>query len=224
MAILLFIVITVSALSLMVYALRRHQLTEVELNADRNIPLPLLKSDHHSNFKLDEDKTSLPPRAQQQVQESPIHISWQDKVSKLKKAGELALAYTVCQQAFPLWSAYTKASVLLRTEIKGLLKSHQGVATELGALYHLAAVAELLHDKIHSEQNLSKKQMKQLDLSALDELDMPYIKLGYKFLRLLKPTDVNLMIKQWGEPKHHCQPRQLHEKFWDDLLTSAAKP
>jgi hypothetical protein len=109
-------------------------------------------------------------------------------------------------------------------QIKGQLKASQGVNTELATLYHLAAVAELIHDKTQPEESLSKKQLKQLDLSGLDELDMPYTKLGYKSLRLLKPTDVNLMIKQWGEPKHHGQPRQLHKKIWSDLVNPAVKP
>ena len=96
------------------------------------------------------------------------------------------------------------------------------MATQLDSLYRLAAVAELLHDKTTPESTLNKKQMKQLDLSLLDDLEMSYPKLGYKFLRLIKQSDIKLMTEQWGEPEHHLLPREQHEKFWQHMVNSVA--
>jgi|TARA_B100002003_G_C14154673_1_gene555733 hypothetical protein len=206
----------------MVYALHRHQVMEVELNADRNIPLPLLKTDRQPDFNLDEEKSASQVVSQRRVQKQPKLVHWQDKVTALQNAGELEGAYSVCQRAFPLWSAYSKAIVLLRMKIRKLAKEQHSITAELDSLFRLAAVAELLHDKTTPNLALDKKQMKQLDLSLLNGLEMSYPELGYKFLRLIKQTDIKLMTEQWGEPKHHLLPRELHKNFWQELLNSGA--
>ena len=110
--------------------------------------------------------------------------------------------------------------MLLRAELKTAeaRASNNGmVATKLLKLYRTAAVAELLHDKSEGEIRYTLNQLRNMPLHELEELDMPYSKIGYAQLRLIRKSDVKLMLDHWGRPMQHCSPRQLHHEWWQQF-------
>lgn len=166
--------------------------------------------DHNAANK--DDSTS-----DQTLDPSAIPESWQDQVAELKKRHRYDEALQICRQEFPLWSAYQQASLVHRARIKQLGQADQDINGELSALYRLAAQASFLHDRVKGLPNLSLAQLKQLDLSAVAELEMPYQHIGYTELRLIKKTDIKLLLDKWGKPDAHIRPRELHPDAWKEL-------
>ena len=145
--------------------------------------------------------------------------SWQDQIAELKKQGRLDEALRICRKEFPLWSAYQQASLIHRARIKQLSQEELDVLDELAALYRLAAEASFLHDRVKGLPNLSLAQLKLLDLSPVTELEMPYKQIGYTELRLIKKTDIKLLLEKWGKPEAHIRPRELHAEAWKQLCS-----
>ena len=58
----------------------------------------------------------------------------------------------------------------------------------------------------------------RIDLKAARELDMPYLELGYAYLRLIHKQDIKLMHFLWGRPRKHQTPRQLHRDWWRNTI------
>jgi len=143
--------------------------------------------------------------------------SWQERVAELKKQERFDEALQVCRQEYPLWSAYQQASLIHRARIKQLSQENQDITEELSALYRLAAQASFLHDRVKGLPNLSLAQLKLLDLSPIAGLEMPYPQIGYTELRLIKKTDIKLLLDKWGKPATHIRPRELHTEAWKDL-------
>ena|GEM_PF-1148889 len=143
--------------------------------------------------------------------------SWQDQVAELKKQDRFDEALDICRREYPLWSAYQQASLIHRAKIKLLSQANQDVSGELKALYRLAAEASFLHDRVKGLPNLSLAQLKLLDLSPVAELDMPYQKIGYTELRLIKKTDIKMLLEKWGKPESHARPRELHVEVWKNF-------
>jgi len=144
--------------------------------------------------------------------------SWQGHVAELKKRDSLEAALQVCEQAFPLWSAYQQATLIHRARIKQLAQDGKAIDRELKALYRLAAQASFLHDRVKGLPNLPLSQLKKVDLDEVASLDMPYEKIGYNELRLIKKTDIKLLLESWGKPHSHLKPRELHADTWKNLI------
>ena len=160
---------------------------------------------------------SLSVPEQEDEASDPAGEGWQEQVAELKKQDRLDEALLLCTNAFPLWSAYQQASLIHRARIKQLNQSGEDLSRELKALYTLAAKASFLHDRAKGLPNLSLAQLKALDLTPVDALDMPYDQIGYTELRLIKKTDIKLLLDLWGKPATHTKPREFHADAWKDL-------
>lgn len=147
-----------------------------------------------------------------------VSESWQGHVAELKKNDSLEAALQVCVQALPLWSAYQQATLIHRARIKQLAQDGEAIDKELKALYRLAAQASFLHDRVKGLPNLPLSQLKKVDLEEVASLDMPYEEIGYNELRLIKKTDIKLLLESWGKPHSHLKPRELHADTWKNLI------
>jgi hypothetical protein len=114
---------------------------------------------------------------------------------------------------YPLLGAYTQCCIELRQRLKNIKGNPKLLDTTLHALYRTAAVAELLHSK-NSEGKLSLGQLKLLPDELITGLDMPYDKLGYSELRLLRKSDIKRMLQLWGKPQTQQCPRNYHRQSW----------
>lgn len=117
---------------------------------------------------------------------------------------------------YPLLGAYTQRCIELRQQLKSIKSTPALHATTLHALYRTAAVAELLHSK-SSEGKLSLGQLKMLPDELINELDMPYDKLGYSELRLLRKSDIKQLVQLWGKPTMQQCPRSYHRQSWQEI-------
>jgi len=220
-----------------VYALHRYQSMEVEYTVDRTMPLPPLEESFSplnlpSLDRLNPDTTNLrqphTPEASQ-VQNTfstdqnddgteagkRYSGNWQEQLVKAKQVGDFAFAEQLCETRLPLWSAYNQYSILLRAELKAAQANDNGlITTKLHKLYRAAAIAELLHDKSEGETRYTLNQLRNMPLHHLEELDMPYSEIGYAQLRLIRKSDVKLMLDHWGRPAQHRLPRQYHREWW----------
>jgi hypothetical protein len=150
--------------------------------------------------------------------ESPTDAeSWQERIAELKKQDRFDEALQICRQEYPLWSAYQQASLIHRARIKQLSQANRDISDELASLYQLAAEASFLHDRVRGLPNISLAQLKLLDLAWISDLEMPYQQIGYTELRLIKKTDIKLLLEKWGRPQAHRRPRELHPDAWQRL-------
>lgn len=238
------IIILCVALGLIVYGLHRYQSIEVEYTVDRTMPLPPLEGKHLRSIQLrktaeldyptgtsslSQSPTANPPEprgdqsqsAKQAKSRSQTHAvrsagsaGWQEQVSTAKQAGDFSSALKLCEQQFPLWGAYNQYCIVLRHQLKATPANHQEQEEILGRLYATAAIAELLHDKSEGATRFSLKQLRSMALDKLPSLPMPYFEIGYAQLRLIRKSDVKLMISLWGRPNGHLAPRQYHDQWW----------
>jgi len=230
-------VVGLGLLVLLVFILHKHQLSQAQSNADKILPLPPLDSTlgKKSSSLLDNDsEKTLPPhlvrndgpseiKYKHQGSEQatdPANDHWLAKVSQLKKTNSFTLALAVCESAYPRWSAYQQAVLVHRARIKELHKLEQPIENELHALYKLTALAEFLHGRVKGLPDLSLAQLKLIDPKVLQNLDMPYDSIGYLELRLIKKTDIRLILSKWGKPESHQSPRQHHSSAWLRLAAS----
>lgn len=117
---------------------------------------------------------------------------------------------------YPLLGAYTQRCIELRQRLKTISANPKLLETTLQALYRTAAVAELLHSK-KSVGKLSLGQLKMLPDELITGLEMPYSKLGYSELRLLRKSDIKRMLLLWGKPEVQQCPRSFHRQNWQAI-------
>jgi len=231
------VVITAGLLGILVFVLHKYQLFEAKSNADKILPLPALDSmvERESPPQFDnKSKKTLPPHlvvsnssneikypetnAAEEIDNANEH--WLDKVSRLKKANRFAEALAACETAYPRWSAFQQAVLAHRARIKELQQLEQPIDDDLVALYRLTAIAELLHGRVKGLPAPSLAQLNLINLEVLQKLEMPYNSIGYLELRLIKKTDIRLLLDKWGKPESHQSPRQFHTSSWLKLASS----
>lgn len=220
------IVITVVLLGITVYGLHRYQTMEVEYTVDRSMPLPPLDdelvqvSPEQVPRQAQEPETPPAPRLSASKPEPPPEPrseNWLERVAALKKSGDMDQALALCEDEFPLWGAYNQACIILRTQIRNATADSTHENALLGRLYRLAATAELLHDKSPQAAHYTQTQLKELDLTALKELEFPYDAIGYAHLRLIRKSDIKLMQARWGKVHEHGLPRDYCQDWWDSF-------
>lgn len=232
------ILLAVVLLGATVYGLHRYQTMEVEYNVDRSMPLPPLQDGEgkgQANGKGRND-AELSPRTETRAATTFVNNnkaaakskpkpkagqSWLADVGRLKKAGELDQAMSICEREFPLWGAYNQACIIERLQLKKT-KDKQEQEETLRRLYRLAATAELLHDKSEGAEHLTPAQLKSLNLAQLADLDFAYPDLGYAHLRLIRKSDVKEMLAAWGRPEQHQLPRDIHQQWWQSFTSGVA--
>jgi len=237
------ILLAVVLLGITVYGLHRYQTMEVEYTVDRSMPLPPLESDELSAVEpeqSDPDQTSAKPPAARSTtvdassadkpkqtsvsgkadpsQKKTASQTWLQQVAELKKTEQLDAAMTICREEFPLWGAYNQACIIERLKLKQAGNNAVEEQAFLERLYRLAAIAELLHDKSDGTDPVPLSQLRELDLAHLDELRFPYQTLGYAHLRLVRKSDIKLMLSHWGRPDQHQLPRDYHRDWWQQTL------
>ena len=229
--------ITVGLLGILVFILHKHQLSETESNADKILPLPpldaMVEKESTPQFDTKSEKT-LPPHlvvsdSRNEIKYPVTNVTaevenanehWSDKVSRLKKANRFAEALAACETAYPRWSAFQQAVLAHRARIKELQQLEQPIDEDLLALYRLTAIAEFLHGRVKGLPDLSLAQLKLINLDVLQNLEMPYNSIGYLELRLIKKTDIRLLLDKWGKPESHQSPRQFYSSSWLKLASS----
>ncbi len=225
------IVVALSLLGAIIYGLHKHQTMEVEYTVDRTMPLPPinggLKNPHleeSSFFRSSHSTTQTRDARQAEQATSGISIeekqqndeSWQDQVASAKQDGDFDRATQLCRQQFPLWSAYNQACIALRAKLKLELDTEQQNAA-LNELYRIAVIAELLHDKSDGATRYTLSQLRKLDHSGFDAWEIPYSEIGYAQLRLIRKSDVKLMLTAWNRPAQHQLPRQALAQAWSEI-------
>ena len=217
------IVITVVLLGITVYGLHRYQTMEVEYTVDRSMPLPPLDDEELTTAPERpapaahdvETPTPTLARVKPESPPEPRSENWLERVASLKKTGDMDQALALCEDEFPLWGAYNQACIILRTQIRNATPESAHENALLNRLYRLAATAELLHDKSPQSAHYTQTQLKELDLTALRELEFPYAEIGYAHLRLIRKSDIKLMQARWGKVHEHGLPRERCQDWWE---------
>lgn len=206
------IVLAMALLGVTVYGLHKYQSAELDITLQRTMPLPPLADNSQSGPKIIVSADYQEKAALASI--SATRSTWMSRVAMEKSQGNFAAALQLCEQEFPLWSAFNQACIILRTTIKPLTKDNPEKILLLSKLYGVAAKAELLHEKSVNSPHLPLAQLKQLDLDEIDGLLFSYDDIGYANLRLIKKSDVKLMLAAWGRPAKHTSPRTVHQAWW----------
>ena len=213
------ILLAVVLLGVTVYGLHRYQTMEVEYTVDRSMPLPPLEADDKESTK-EQGQTSPEQKVPaSKGKTAKTTQSWLNQVARLKKSGDLKQAMAICEKEFPLWGAYNQACIIERLRFKDDSIGPDELKAGLQRLYHLAVTAELLHDKSGDSEHLTLNQLKTLDLDRVNELKHSYSDIGYAHLRLIRKSDIKIMLAQWGRPEQHALPRNYHQQWWQDFTS-----
>ena len=214
-------------LGLIVFGLHKYQSMEVEYTVDRTMPLPPLgegiNSSNLSKISRRRSASAAPSNAtatDSQAEPAATAVNqttWQNLVTAAKQANDLDLALSICQANFPLWGAYNQYCILLRSQLKSSGSAKDEEEAILTELYNAAAKAELLHDKTEGATRYSLNQLRNLPLEELNNIAMPYSSIGYAQLRLIRKSDVKLLVSHWGRPEQHLAPRKFHQEWWDNF-------
>lgn len=218
------ILLAVVLLGITVYGLHRYQTMEVEYTVDRSTPLPPLDSerDPKTGKEIHGSAESTAKPGPAKSKETKTTQTWLNRVAALKKAGNLEQALALCEQEYPLWGAFNQACIIERLKIKGESADDEARERGLQRLYQLAVTAELLHDKSDGSDHLTLNQLKALDLGKVNELTHDYKQIGYAHLRLIRKSDIKIMLSTWGRPEQHELPRLHHQNWWQSFIRNQA--
>ncbi len=218
------IIVTLSFIGALVmfiiYQLHKYEVKGSQINIDRSTPLPPL-----SNEEKWRSKQLVDPENEQEDYYSSLLKNekanddkmWLEDVKHLRKHQQLRQAQAICYQMQPLKDAFEQTCLILRAEIRELDKKSNRHAEALDELYRTAAYYSFLYDKLSDSQPSLHNTVKYLKRDDWVSLDMPYEKIGYDKLKLLKKNDIKALIALWGEAKTHQSARQYHRRIWADL-------
>jgi hypothetical protein len=229
MLILSSIIACLSLVGAAVLALHGYQLRQASNSAERAAPLTQYGTDLDQPLEFDGALSSIAPDDMQIDELSlrffkPLAIESIFAASAPNPSSESrpeAIATSTRQSVkdtphYPLLGAYNQSCIALRQRLKTIDTNPRLLDTTLHALYRTAAVAQLLHSR-ENEGRLTLGQLKMLPDEVIDGLDMPYNKLGYAELRLLRKSDIKRMLLLWGKPEVQQCPRSYHRQSWQAI-------
>ena len=141
--------------------------------------------------------------------------NWQRSITELRKEGQTEPALKLCKSKFPSYSAYKRATVILRSLLKTKGLSKRRTHKILLSLYKTAATAEMIHMKRSRENAISSSELKNLNMTLIESISFNYNELGYTEIPLLTRKDIKTIVSHWGEPKKHDSPRKAYQKYID---------
>lgn len=238
------IIACLSLLGIAVLVLHSHQLRAASNSAERSIPLMTHGRDFDlQSLEVSDDRPPTPTDNTQVIEiglhflkpseqellfaAAPPRVSIESKpkqasTENLNNISHLSNNEEKISQGdqelpqYPLLGAYTQSCIHLRKRLKTISANPELFDTTLQILYRTAAVAELLHSK-KSQGKLALGQLKMLPEELIAELDMPYGKLGYTELTLLRKSDIKRLLLLWGKPETHQCPRNYHRQRWQAI-------
>ena len=193
------------------YLLHQYQFSKQLKTRKSSLPLPPISS---SNFNINLQTIDIKDKILNSSTEVPkTPDNWQKLITEMRKEGQNEPALKLCISKFPLYSAYRRATVILRSVLhtKGL--SERKTHKTLLRLYRTAAAAEMIHMKRSREDAISFTELKKMNMSSIENIPFDYNILGYKELPLLTQKDIKIIVNQWGEPKKHDSPRKAYQKY-----------
>jgi len=119
-------------------------------------------------------------------------------------------------KAIPSPYGYQEAAICFRKIISDKEKKSESVSVELDALYRFAQQHAFLYEEMYDHRlgysvHVIVEQIPRDDLKSLTAL---YDDAGYKFMPLLKKSDIRRLVKEWGEPRTHASMKQLLMAKW----------
>jgi hypothetical protein len=61
----------------------------------------------------------------------------------------------------------------------------------------------------------------EIPATDLELIKSPYTEIGYKFLPLLKKTDIRRLVEAYGEPRSHVSMRERFRERWEGYRDAA---
>jgi hypothetical protein len=157
---------------------------------------------------------------------------WADKVKRLNKTEQTGAVVELCKRKLPLPAAFTCLAVALRRQIASQKKQSSDYEAQLKELYELAVYERFLHatptvtlgkDASPIPEGRVFPAYNVAEIAHFDgvriRLSSRYDHHGYRYLSLLNKTDIKLMIRRWGEPHHHQDPRQEYSALWSKYVS-----
>lgn len=225
MMVFLSLILALALLAGIIFMLRQHQERTRQTLVARQQPLPPLTRDTGTRdtrqavdvmpMPIGPAIASAAPEPAPEPEPAVEDADWRQLCQRLRDQGHYQEAVSVCRQAWPQWQSFDHAARVMRAAIRNSLT---GTATHqqwLQRLYHLAAHASFLHDKVDGLPDPTRQLLAQhFEPQQIDALDMPWSQIGYRELRLLTKSDRKQLVTILGEPETHQSARIFHDKQW----------
>lgn len=137
---------------------------------------------------------------------------WADRIAQFRDQPIERLRLAVDQ--LPLPAAFKEAAIAVRALIRERIERNEDPATEKSFLYWLAAVESFGLPYSELLQQPGFNVMQTIPGDVIKALPFTYDQLGYRYLTLLKKTDVKWCLSAWGEPTTHTTLNALHHEVW----------
>ena len=95
---------------------------------------------------------------------------------------------------------------------------------ELSMLYEVAAEASFLLDTPYIDGiGPGYNVAESIQRIILDNLDFPFIELGFEKISFFNSTDKKWLLEIWGEPNQHQYPQTYHRGVWTTAVCDYRK-
>jgi hypothetical protein len=156
---------------------------------------------------------------------------WVDRVKRLKKEGCDKKVIAICENNLPLPAAFKELMIALRKAIAKFHKECRDTDNLLNKLYDNAVyyrflfayptvmlsskVSQIEILRVYPSFNVAEIAHKK---GARHVIKSIYSDIGYHYLELLNKTDIKWLVKAWGEPINHADPKQIYLMEWNRHL------
>lgn len=137
---------------------------------------------------------------------------WADQIKGYKNKPYERLQ--VALNNLPLPAAFREAAIALRSIIREKKKNNLVFNNELKLIYWLAAIDSFTIPSSEICNCPGYNIIESIPGNEIKSLSFDYDTLGYKHLKLLKPTDIKWLVFSWGEPSSHTTLHDLYHSLW----------
>lgn len=144
---------------------------------------------------------------------------WGDTIAKLKDDPKARLNMAI--RHLPLPGAFHQAAVALRTIIRDKRKQKSDYSSELGQLYHLAAILSFAIPYAPHLKQPGYNVFARVPFAEFQTMSLTWQTLGCEKLDLLSKTDRRWMVGAWGAPTVHTTAHEKYLNVWkwyEDML------
>ncbi|KTD70378.1 hypothetical protein Lste_0629 [Legionella steelei] len=139
---------------------------------------------------------------------------WADQIKEYKNKPHERLQTAI--NNLPLPAAFREGITALRTIIREKKKNNMGFNNELKLMYWLAAIDSFSIPSSERCNCPGYNIIESIPGKEIKSLTFEYDTLGYKHLKLLKISDIKLLVSSWGQPSNHTTLHKIYQPLWHE--------
>lgn len=139
------------------------------------------------------------------------------RVIELEKPIEVRLYKAL--RDIPSQYAYEEVAICLRKIISEAEKKKESISVHLDTLYRFAQQHAFLYEEVFDKRlgYSVRVLVVRVPRSDLKFVQAPYVEVGYRFLPLLKQSDIRRLVRERGEPNKHERMGTKLKGKWEPI-------